>query len=119
MAFQKNRVISPEGIRPPFAQYSHGLLVQPGARLLFTSGQLGVSPTDHVPDSVEEQAVLCFENIGAILRAANMDFGDVVRFSAFVTERASFEIYGAVRVAARLAFMNSMMPGKMEANTIR
>jgi len=61
------------------------------------SGQLGVAPDYTVPDGVEEQAVLCFENIKAVLAAAGMSFADVVRFSAYVTDRAYFPVYGAVR----------------------
>jgi enamine deaminase RidA (YjgF/YER057c/UK114 family) len=92
-----HRVISPASIRPPFARYSHGVVTPPGARLLVASGQLGVAPDDSVPDDVEGQAVLCFENIRAILDEAGMNFADVVRFTAFVTDRAYFPVYGAVR----------------------
>ncbi|HXW27499.1 MAG TPA: RidA family protein [Xanthobacteraceae bacterium] len=91
------RPITPSSIRPPFARYSHAVEVRAPARLLFVSGQLGVAPDDTVPDGVEEQAVLCFENIKAVLAAAGMSFADVVRFSAYVTDRAYFPIYGAVR----------------------
>jgi 2-iminobutanoate/2-iminopropanoate deaminase len=91
------RIIAPAGIRKPFASYSHGLLIPPGASLLFASGQLGVSPDDQVPADVEAQCVLCFENIRAILTAADMDFSHVVRFTGFVTDRSTFPIYGAVR----------------------
>jgi enamine deaminase RidA (YjgF/YER057c/UK114 family) len=92
-----NRALSPPSIRAPFARYSHGILVPSGARLLFTSGQLGVGPDDTVPEDVEAQTVLCFENIKAILAEGGMTIADVVRFSAFVTDRAYFPIYGAVR----------------------
>src|SRR5258708_1835087 len=91
------RAHNPASIRPPFARYSHAVEAPPGARLLFASGQLGVAIDDVVPDDIEAQAVLCFENIQAILAAAGMSFADVVRFSAFVTDRAYFPIYGAVR----------------------
>jgi enamine deaminase RidA (YjgF/YER057c/UK114 family) len=91
------RPIAPPSIRPPFARYSHAVEVVSPARLLFASGQLGVAADDTVPDGVEDQAVLCFENIKAILADAGMSFADVVRFSAFVTDRAYFPIYGAVR----------------------
>jgi 2-iminobutanoate/2-iminopropanoate deaminase len=91
------RSINPPSIRKPFARYSHGLLVPPGATMLYASGQLGVAADDHVPADVEAQCVLCFENIKAILADAGMTFGDVVRFTGFVTDRASFPIYGAVR----------------------
>jgi 2-iminobutanoate/2-iminopropanoate deaminase len=92
-----HRTVSPAAIRAPFARYSHGVLVAPAARMLFASGQLGIAPDDSVPEDIEAQAVLCFENIGAILAEAKMSFADVVRFNAFVTDRAYFPVYGAVR----------------------
>lgn len=92
-----NRPVNPPAIRPPFSRYAHGVLTPPGSALLVTSGQLGVGPDDIVPDDVEAQCVLCFENLRAILDEAGMSFADVVRFNAFVTDRAFFPIYGAVR----------------------
>jgi 2-iminobutanoate/2-iminopropanoate deaminase len=92
-----NRPIIPATIRAPLARYSHAVLVPPGAQLLVTSGQLGVAANDTVPDDIEAQCALCFENIKAILTEAGMTFADVVRFNAFVTDRAYFPIYGAVR----------------------
>ncbi|KAF0231173.1 MAG: endoribonuclease [Beijerinckiaceae bacterium] len=89
--------INPPTIRQPFAAYSHGLVVEDGKRILFASGQLGVGPDDFIPESAEDQAVICFENIRAILAEAGMDFSHVVRFSAFVTDRAYFPVYGSVR----------------------
>jgi 2-iminobutanoate/2-iminopropanoate deaminase len=92
-----NRPIMPATIRAPLARYSHAVLVPPGAQLLVTSGQLGVAADDTVPDDIEAQCALCFENIKAILTEAGLTFADVVRFNAFVTDRAYFPIYGAVR----------------------
>jgi len=92
-----NRAISPLSLPAPLARYSHGILVPPGAQLLVTSGQLGVGRDDIIPDDVEAQAVLCFENIKAILTEAGMTFADVIRFNAFVTDRSYFPIYGEVR----------------------
>ncbi len=89
--------INPPSIRAPFAHYAHGVVVPAAGRLLVTSGQLGVTPDDAIPEDVEAQAVLCFENLAAILAGAGMTFDNVVRFNAFVTDRAYFPIYGAVR----------------------
>lgn len=97
MSAVKPRVLNPPGIRPPFARYSHGLLVPAGSQLLVASGQLGVGADDVVPDDIKAQCVLCFENIKAILAEGDMSMTDVVRFSAFVTDRAYFPVYGAVR----------------------
>ena len=91
------RPLNPASIRAPFAQYSHAVEVAQPARMVFASGQLGVSPDDRVPEDAEAQAVLCFENIKAILAEAGMTMADVVRFTAYVTDRAYFPVYGAVR----------------------
>jgi enamine deaminase RidA (YjgF/YER057c/UK114 family) len=79
------RALSPAGIRAPFAQYSHGIEVLPGARLVFCSGQLGILPDDSIPEDVEQQADLCFANITAVLAEAGMTLADVVRINAYVT----------------------------------
>ena len=88
---------TPASIRPPFARYSHGIEVPPGARLLFCSGQLGIAPDGSVPDDAETQAELCFANIKAILTEGGMDFLHLVRLNAFVTDRAYMRAYMAVR----------------------
>ena len=91
------RPLNPVSIRAPFANYSHAVEVTTPGRMVFASGQLGVSPDDTVPEDAEAQAVLCFENIKAILGEAGMTLADVVRFTAYVTDRAYFPVYGAVR----------------------
>ena len=88
---------TPATIRPPFARYSHGVELPPGARILFCSGQLGIAPDDAVPEDAEAQADLCFSNIGAVLESAGMDFGDLVRINAYVTGREHLAAYMAAR----------------------
>jgi enamine deaminase RidA (YjgF/YER057c/UK114 family) len=91
------RPLNPVSIRAPFANYSHAVEVTTPGRMVFASGQLGVSPDDTIPEDAEAQAVQCFENIKAILGEAGMTLADVVRFTAYVTDRAYFPVYGAVR----------------------
>jgi enamine deaminase RidA (YjgF/YER057c/UK114 family) len=91
------RSIIPTTIRPPFANYSHGVEVPAGARLLFVSGQLGITPDDHIPEDAGEQADLCFRAIGEVLQAGGMALADVVRINAFVTDRAFLQPYMMVR----------------------
>ncbi|MEM1047832.1 MAG: RidA family protein [Pseudomonadota bacterium] len=88
---------TPDTIRPPFARYSHAVEVPPDTRLLVCSGQLGITPDDTVPESAEDQAVLCFENIGEILKSAGMDFADIVRINAYVSDREHLQGYMAAR----------------------
>jgi enamine deaminase RidA (YjgF/YER057c/UK114 family) len=91
------KTVTPGEIAPPFARYSHAVEIPPGARVLVCSGQLGISPDLDVPDGAEAQTVLCFENIGAILRDAGMDYADIVRINAFVTGREHLAGYMTAR----------------------
>ena len=93
------KVLSPASLRPPFARYAHGVEVLPGARLVVTSGQLGVRPDDTVPEGAEAQARLCFANCAAILAEAGMGPGDVIRINAFVTGREHMRGYMDARDA--------------------
>jgi 2-iminobutanoate/2-iminopropanoate deaminase len=89
--------ITPRGIRPPFARYSYGVEIPAGHRILVCSGQLGISPDDKVPETVEEQTHLCFRNIAAVLADAGVTFTDVVRINAYVSGREHLKGYMAVR----------------------
>ena len=88
---------NPAKIRTPFGRYSHGVEAAAGSRLVFCSGQLGVGPDDSVPDGVEAQTRLCFDNIAAILEEAGLALSDVVRINAYVTDREHMKGYMKVR----------------------
>lgn len=91
--------LTPAGIAPPFARYSHGMEVPPGARWVRTSGQLGMDPSGVVPPGAGRQAAICFGNIDAILSAAGMGRENVVHVQAYVTDRAHMAGYMAARDA--------------------
>jgi enamine deaminase RidA (YjgF/YER057c/UK114 family) len=91
------RHLVPKAIRAPFARYSHAVEIPPGARWLVCSGQLGIAADDQIPEAAEDQAVLCFEAIGACLAEAGMSFADIVRINAYVTDRTHMAAYMAVR----------------------
>jgi enamine deaminase RidA (YjgF/YER057c/UK114 family) len=88
------RGLNPEAIAKPLARYSHGVSF---GDWLVSSGQLGAERDGTIPDDVEAQCVLCFENLKVILAEAGMTFEDVLRFNAFVTDRDYFPVYGKVR----------------------
>ena len=88
---------TPATVRAPFACYSHGVEVPPNARLMFCSGQLGISVDDTIPEDAGAQTELCFENIARILGAGEMALTDIVRINAFVTDRQYLKPYMAVR----------------------
>ena len=84
-------------IAPPFARYSHGVELPAGARIVRTSGQLGLEQDGTVPEGSQAQAEICFANITSILAEAGMGPGDVCHVSAYVTDRAHMPGYMAAR----------------------
>ena len=91
------RHFTPRTIRTPFARYSYGVEVPASHRLLVCSGQLGIAPDDRIPPTIEEQTHLCFRNIEAVLKEADLSFADLVRISSFVVGREHLKGYMAVR----------------------
>ena len=93
------RTINPAGIRPPFGNYAHGVMLGGVSELLVLSGQLGAAADDTVPEDVEAQAAIAFGNIAAILDAAGLTRGDVLRLNAYVTTRTDMAGYMRARDA--------------------
>lgn len=89
--------LTPSSIAPPFGEYAHGIIAPLGARILVTSGQLGLSKEGDVPSDVAAQAEICFANITAILAETRAGPEHVIRLNAYVTDRAFFGDYMAVR----------------------
>jgi 2-iminobutanoate/2-iminopropanoate deaminase len=75
---------------PALGPYSQGTIV---GNLLFVSGQAGLVPeTGEVAGSgFEAQARQAFENLRAVLAAANCSMEDVVKTTCWVADAASFE----------------------------
>lgn len=104
IAFKANHGISfmalpltPGFIHPPFARYSHAMLVPAGQKLVMCSGQLGIDAMGDVPPDCAGQARICFANISAILAEAGLGLSDVVRLNAYVSGREHLSGYMAVR----------------------
>lgn len=93
------RHLTPQLLPKPFARYSHGVVLDNPQRMVFCSGQLGISTEGIVPTDAGEQAKLCFLYIEELLKDAELSLSDVVRINAFVTDRADLPSYMAVRDA--------------------
>ena len=93
------QTLDPKGIAPPFARYAHGVVADPGARVIALSGQLGLAPDGTVPEGAEAQARVCFANLDAILAEAGAARAHVLRLNAYVTARAHMAGYMAARDA--------------------
>lgn len=91
--------LSPTTIHPPFSAYSNGVEVPAGQKLVFCSGQLGITAEGTIPPTAAEQAKLCFDNIEAILADAGLGLEHIVRINAYVTDREHLRPYMDARNA--------------------
>jgi 2-iminobutanoate/2-iminopropanoate deaminase len=66
--------------------------------LLFISGQIGIDPATQevVAGGVEAQARQVLRNIGAILAAAGLEYGNVVKTTIFLADMADFKAVNAL-----------------------
>lgn len=93
----KMRALSPNNVHEPFGRYAHGTEIPRGARLVQTSGQLGIRRDGSIPEDAYTQAVVCFENIARILEDCGMTSQQVAHISAYVTNREYFPAYMRAR----------------------
>ncbi len=78
--------------------YSQGVVVT-GGRTLYSSGQIALDPTTGAmvgEGNVEAQTRQVMENLAAVLAAAGMGFGDVVRSGIFLADLGDFAAVNAI-----------------------
>jgi 2-iminobutanoate/2-iminopropanoate deaminase len=83
------------GIEPgpyPFSQ------VVEANGFVFLAGQIGDAPGSHgpVPGGIEAETRAMLENVGRLLRAAGLDYRDVVKATVYLTDIADFAAMNAV-----------------------
>jgi enamine deaminase RidA (YjgF/YER057c/UK114 family) len=88
---------TPPTVPAPVGNYAHGLEVPAGTRLLFVSGQIPVDVGGAVPDDFESQCRLVWAHVGAVLASAGMGYGDLVKVTTFLADRAHADTNGRVR----------------------
>ncbi len=79
------RIVVPEGVYPPTADFSQAIRVS-GGDLVFVSGIIGMRPDGTMPDTAREQIDLALQNLVAVLAAADAAPSDVVKVNVFVRE---------------------------------
>ena len=89
---------NPATVRAP-AGYTHGVLVTAPARRLVMSGQIGITPDGTIPSDPATQIAQAFANLRAILEAHDMTPANVVKVTAFLTDRSWLGAYRTVRGA--------------------
>ena len=84
------------GDLPAPAGYSHVASIA-GGRLVWTSGQVGMTADSAVADGWEAQTRLAFANVGRALAAAGAGWGDVVKLTYFVVSTEELTTIRRVR----------------------
>jgi 2-iminobutanoate/2-iminopropanoate deaminase len=79
-----NQQIAPDSIAPPAANYAHAILSERAGTWLHTSGVVPIRPDRSVPESIEDQAEVVWQNLTAILQDAMMGPNDVVSITTYV-----------------------------------
>ncbi len=89
-----NQTITAPNAPAAVGPYCHAKLA---GSTLYTSGQLGLIPaTGVLPEGVEAQAAQALDNLTAVLAAAGMTCGDVVKTTVFLADMGDFAAVNAV-----------------------
>lgn len=92
------QIVYTEQAPAPIGPYSQAVKVNVASttEMLFVSGQVAIELAPKGDIQAETQKVM--ENIGAILKAADMDYSNIVKSSIFVKDMNNFaainEVYG-------------------------
>ncbi len=91
------RFFNPQSITPPFNAYSHGAEVPSGSKLLFMSGQVGSDLEGNIAPDFESQIRKTYSNIEEVLKGADMDLGNLVKVTTFLTDRINLSAMREIR----------------------
>jgi enamine deaminase RidA (YjgF/YER057c/UK114 family) len=88
---------NPAIVSTPASAYSHGVGVPAGARWLYISGQIGLTPDGDLAGDAEAQMDACWKRIFAILTDAGMTKENLVKITAYVTDPNLVGTYREIR----------------------
>jgi 2-iminobutanoate/2-iminopropanoate deaminase len=66
--------------------------------VLYLSGSIGIAPDGTLPPTFEGQAKQTMENIGAVLKARGLGWGDVFKCTVFIADMKNWPAFNAVYV---------------------
>jgi 2-iminobutanoate/2-iminopropanoate deaminase len=87
----------PTAVAAPVGGYAHGLEIDPGARYLFISGQVPERQNGEVPAGFADQCHAVWDNIFAILAAAEMGPEHLVKVTTYLTSPDQAETNSQIR----------------------
>jgi 2-iminobutanoate/2-iminopropanoate deaminase len=89
-----------DGAYEPTGDYAHAIEVRGAERLLFVSGTMGLDTAGVPGKSLDEQLRLIWDNIRAILKAADLTVDNIVRLTSYLTDPTYAGANAAARVEA-------------------
>jgi 2-iminobutanoate/2-iminopropanoate deaminase len=89
---------NPPSVREPTG-YTHAINVTGDYRRLIISGQVGMALDGSVPNAGEAQIAQAFANLRAVLTANGMTVENIVKTTAFLTDREMLATYRQARGA--------------------
>jgi 2-iminobutanoate/2-iminopropanoate deaminase len=102
------------GAAKHIGRYSDAIETQPGLRWLHSSGTPGVGDNGLIPEGIEAQARLAWNHISAMLQAAGMSVGNLVKVTTSLTDARDIPAYTKVRAEFlgefRPTFMLQIVP---------
>jgi enamine deaminase RidA (YjgF/YER057c/UK114 family) len=98
---------NPEGLFPPYRNYSHAVEIKGNAALLIISGLNGyLKDGTTMPDSFEEQGEIIWQHIGTILKSAGMDYSNLVSIRTYLADPS----YDEANVQLRIKYLGDNKP---------
>jgi len=94
------KVLSPAGDGKPIGMYSAGFQVD-GGTLVFVAGQVAMDAEGRIvgEGDIKTQATQVYKNLAAVLGAAGLSFGDVVKFTTYLARNDDWVPFGEWRRA--------------------
>jgi 2-iminobutanoate/2-iminopropanoate deaminase len=107
-------IVTSSGAPTPIGPYSHAVKV---GNTLYVSGQVAkdAQTGEMVQHDIKAETEKVMQNVGAILREAEMDYADIVKTTIFCTDLNDFaainEVYGS--------FFNNHFPARETVQVVR
>ena len=89
--------LNPPTLATPGSRFSHGVLVKADARRLILSGQVAMRADGSLAQGLEAQTQLVFDNIEALLAAADMDLSHLVKLVIYCAEPGGAGVVRGIR----------------------
>ena len=91
------RYLEPDGMELPRGSFLLVIVIEPGYRLAFLTGQIGDDEDGNISADFETQARNALASVGVLLREAGMGWSDVVKINVYLTDNADLQVWGRVR----------------------